>query len=206
MSFHRENVIWQSRDKTWNCGFFRVLDRNMSSYSDEDYDPEWDVDYDYSVFEWVSTGHNDKDEAWGAWTGPNPGSWTVLNYAKDTASECADYDEMVKCFRDPVYAAKKAKKDSRKLIVDTQKSLLSKKSSHAVLREGARVVVYVDNNSLSQSASGFLVRNGDWLMLGKQRVYNVETGKLWIGQKNGMPTGIVDVFESNPRLGYSTWR
>ena len=49
MSFHRENVIWESADGTWSRGFFRVR------WTGDD--PEWDVEYDYGSFEWVSTGH-----------------------------------------------------------------------------------------------------------------------------------------------------
>ena len=78
MSFNRENVVWQSQDGTWNLGFYRVLERFGYS-DDEDYDPEWDVDYDYENFEWLSTGHPSLDAARAEWKGANPGMMVVAS-------------------------------------------------------------------------------------------------------------------------------
>lgn len=81
MSFHRENVIWQSADGTWSRGFFQ-RERGFGSH-DEDYDPEWDDDYDYDTFEWVSAGHRTANEAAAAWHGSNPGGHTEYSYRPD---------------------------------------------------------------------------------------------------------------------------
>lgn len=71
MSFNRENVIWQSADGTWGRGFYESS--STGSYDDEEYDPEWDVDYDYDRFEWVSVGHSTEQAARASWDGENPG-------------------------------------------------------------------------------------------------------------------------------------
>ena len=64
-SFNRENVSWQSPNGTWNLGFFEVV-------WEGDEDPEWEVEYDFDHFEWVSTGHDTQNEADDAWDGSNP--------------------------------------------------------------------------------------------------------------------------------------
>ena len=78
MSTNRENVIWKSRDGTWNRGFYDFYQTG------EDY--EWDVEYDHSSFMWASTGHATKEQANAAWTGSNPGGcWNF-----DTPNEETD--------------------------------------------------------------------------------------------------------------------
>ena len=56
-------------------------------------DPEWDVEYDYSRFESVSTGHPDERTAHDSWQGANPGGYTVYHYA-DSPDMCEQYDAM----------------------------------------------------------------------------------------------------------------
>lgn len=74
MSVHRENVTWKSRDGTWNRGFYDYYSVNRDS---EDWDYEWDVEYNYDTFNWVSTGHATEEAANDAWRGANPGSGEV---------------------------------------------------------------------------------------------------------------------------------
>lgn len=92
MSFNRENITWQSEDGTWNRGFYSCFD-NYSS-DDEDYDPEWDVDYDYDSFEWVSTGHATEQGAWNSWNGANPGGGDMRPWNAQDAEENARLDDM----------------------------------------------------------------------------------------------------------------
>lgn len=95
MSFNRENVVWQSANGTWNIGFYTVHE-SFWSYDDDDYDPEWDVNYDYDSFEWASTGHASKEDAYRAWKGANPGAFSVeLDAERITA-----LDAMLKEFLD----------------------------------------------------------------------------------------------------------
>ncbi len=92
MSFNRENVIWQSKDGRWNRGFFTVHDNWWDGDSD-DYDPEWDVEYDTTSFEWVATGFVEEQGAVDAWDGANPGGWTTCVY-RGNADACNRYDRM----------------------------------------------------------------------------------------------------------------
>lgn len=88
MSFHRENVTWPSPDGRWNIGFYDFYE---TGGDDEDHDPEWDVEYDHSRFNWCSTGHATREEANDAWRGSNPGGGEVY----ETASEqTAKLDQM----------------------------------------------------------------------------------------------------------------
>lgn len=93
MSRHRENVIWQSKDGSWNRGFFESY--ITGDPSDEDYDPEWDVDYDFGAFEWAATGLASPEAANRAWGGANPGGYTQYAYTDASAQQCDEYDAMV---------------------------------------------------------------------------------------------------------------
>lgn len=84
MSQNRENTVWQSADKTWNIGFYEY-------YSTGD-DSEWDVEYT-DKFNWVSTGHSNKDDAIHSWRGANPGSHAVVEYSPETASKVFALDD-----------------------------------------------------------------------------------------------------------------
>ena len=96
MSFNRENIIWQSKNGTWSLGFFTV------AWVDDgpDADPEWDVEYDFGSFEWVSTGHVTDDSAYRAWDGANPGGYDLLPWSTAHAAEAEKYDAMAKAYRD----------------------------------------------------------------------------------------------------------
>lgn len=73
MSVNRENIIWQSRDGTWNRAFYDYYSVNEDS---PDWDYEWDVEYT-DDFNWVRTGLPDADAAKAAWTGANPGGYEM---------------------------------------------------------------------------------------------------------------------------------
>lgn len=68
MSFNRENVVWQSGDSFY-IGFF-----SCSVIGD---DPEWDVEYDYSLFQWASGPHDSEEDALLSWDGANPGGYIL---------------------------------------------------------------------------------------------------------------------------------
>lgn len=78
MSVNRENVVWQSEDGTWSRGFYDFYD--TKDYDDEGYDYEWDVDYEYDSFRWVSCGHATKEQARASWDGANPGGSATVAY------------------------------------------------------------------------------------------------------------------------------
>lgn len=89
MSFNRENVIWQSPDGTWNRGFFDSY--STGSYDDDDYDPEWDVEYSEN-FCWASTGHPTQQAAERSWSGANPGGQSTYPYSDDTQDDIAGFE------------------------------------------------------------------------------------------------------------------
>lgn len=92
MSFHRENIVWQSADGTWNRGFYQVIP--AFNTGDDDYDPEWDDDYDFNRFEWVRTGLRSEDAADAAWEGANPGGYDTIAYGADTDATVRNLDHM----------------------------------------------------------------------------------------------------------------
>lgn len=82
MSYHHDNVVWQSPDGTWNRGFFQEDYLTCGGHEDEcgDETHEWCREFDQSQFMWVSTGHPTQDSSIAAWNGANPGSMTIYAY------------------------------------------------------------------------------------------------------------------------------
>lgn len=75
MSVNRENVIWQSRNGTWNRAFYDFYE--VGDTNDPDWDFEWDVEYT-DDFNWVRTGLASQEAAHQAWDGANPGGYSVI--------------------------------------------------------------------------------------------------------------------------------
>lgn len=109
MSVNRENVVWQSKDGSWNRGFFAFEQVNEDS---EDFDYEWDVEYDYGHFYWASTGHGTKAQAVNSWRGANPSSWDVSPYIDGNKEENNHYDLMAEWVKNPAAEAKFIKKEN----------------------------------------------------------------------------------------------
>lgn len=191
MSFNRENVTWLSpEDGLWRRGFFTVQERSDSWDEDFYYDPEWDVDYDYSSFQWVSRGCRTADEANASWRGANPGSATIV----DDPAECREYDHMAKMHLDPAYAAEWTKKNHTAFLAESQKKIYESGVTDTLL-PGTEVTVYfadkMNPGSAPMGISGPLHLDGDWLVMddwtGKTRkVYNQSTGKLHRHGWNGV--------------------
>ena len=91
MSRHRENVIWESRDRKWNRGFF---DFRVTGPDDE-----WDVEYDHKSFKWVTTDLPTEDAARESWPGANPGGYQRVLWCKDNRDEIARYEKMALAFK-----------------------------------------------------------------------------------------------------------
>lgn len=96
MSCNRENVIWQSENGTWNRAFYAYYDVNTDS---DDFDYEWDVEYT-DDFNWVVTGLASEDAADNAWSGANPGGYSVIAFSPDTARTCAQLDAKASAFKE----------------------------------------------------------------------------------------------------------
>ena len=96
MSCNRENVIWKSRNGSWNRGYFDYYQTG------EDY--EWDVEYNHDRFNWVATGLASKEEANLAQPGANPGGYEL----QDTPNADTDrYDQMAADYQTAMAAERK---------------------------------------------------------------------------------------------------
>lgn len=211
MSKNRENVVWQSKDGTWSIGFYEVIEGDVF---DPDYDDEWDVDYDFSKFWWASTGHATETAAMNSWHGANPGSHTVCPYRRGNTKDIAEYNEMVKCLRDPAYAAAKAAKAERAALRKVA-AKAEARIAESKIGEGDRVSVSVGTGYNYRSFTAYLVREGDWLGVRNDgafaKVYNTKTKKVWMGKRSFMnPTGgeatVVSIERYRVgRYSYSGW-
>lgn len=76
MSFNRENVVWRSPNGTWNRGYYTSFP--IGDTMDDDYDPEWDVDYDMGSFENYRGGFAMVSDAFNYEPMGNPGGGTVV--------------------------------------------------------------------------------------------------------------------------------
>ena len=201
MGLNREHVIWQSADKTWNIGFFDFV--NVGE-SDPDWDYEWDVEYDHTSFWWASTGHSTPDKALESYPGANPGGENGLfAYKRGNTRLCKEYDEMVKCFRSPEYAAAKRLKDQRAKVRNNAKKAL-KEFRENTFGENSMVRVQFGSSVSQSTVEGALQKDGDWLVIRSRdhvlKVYNTKTDAMWIGVKNKAPIGIVAV--QRRKLGF----
>lgn len=95
MSFNRKNIIWQSKDGTWNRAFYEFWEVDTD---DDDFDPEWDVEYGED-FNWVSTGHLTLEAAEESWKGANPGGWDEYPYSPADAAACDEFDQKAQAFQ-----------------------------------------------------------------------------------------------------------
>lgn len=85
-----ECVVWQSKDGSWALGC---------------HEGEGD-DVFFLEFAWVSVGHGTVGGAVASFGGPLPGSGSFpIAYEAGSYEQCDGYDEQVKRFLDPVYAA-----------------------------------------------------------------------------------------------------
>lgn len=183
MSWNHENAAWQSKDKTWNIGFFPATPRGDEN---DGYDPEWDVDYDYYSFANVFTGYKTLEEARiaaGRMYG-NYGGSQVLQLNKENAEEIAKYDQMALWHINPELAKLNQKKQLAKLNREHVKTLKAAFIENNDFK-GRRVAATfkLDDSAYtimgsSQRHTGYLTTEGDWLMLGKVQVKNVKTGRL----------------------------
>lgn len=180
MSFHRENIIWQSKDGSWNRGFYKA--EATGDYSDPDFDPEWDVEYDSSKFEWVSTGHATQEAAYASWRGANPGGHWTLEYSRATAKECAALDEMVWRFRNPEAAIKKDQRALRAKIKKTMTEENLTAGSYVKITTSADANSTIESYATGMVFEGTLTQEGNWLVVyttrGPQKVLNTVNGTI----------------------------
>lgn len=183
MGFNRENAAWQSKDKTWNIGFFPATTQGDEN---DGYDSEWDVDYDYYSFSDVFTGYKTFEEARRA-AGQihgNYGGSQVTNWNKENSQAIAEYEQMALWHTNPELAKLNQKKQLAKLNREHVKKLKEQLTENDDYK-GRRVTITVklDDSAYtrmgaSQAHTGYVSTEGDWLVVGKQKVKNLKTGRL----------------------------
>lgn len=200
MSKNHENVSWQSKDKTWSIGFYNQTRHGNES---DGFDPEWDVDYDFESFEFVSTGHATNEAARNSWHGPNPGTGETVPYTGKDAKEIANYERMALWFKNPELRIEAEKKEAAKQKREHVKKLKAAFDENNDFK-GRRVnlTIKMDDQpwtrmGMTQTHTGNLSLEGDWLMLGKMKVKNMKTGRL-----NGK---IHEIEFDRSSGGYSRW-
>lgn len=190
MSYHWENTIWQSKDGSWNRGFYTRIPGAIpeTRESDEDYDSEWDDDFDLSSFDYLKTGFRTVEEAQRWQPGANPGGWDEISYAGNS-QECKRLDELAHWHKHP---EEKAKHERRELLRKNRehfKKLQETWTPEAIRTAAAdrflklTATIKLDESAFmtygtSITATGRLIEKGDWLMLEGKRIYNLKTDKF----------------------------
>lgn len=180
MSCNRENITWQSKDKTWNVGLYSYYD--MPAQDGEEWDYEWDVEYDHSSFFWASKGHRTAAQAQAAYTG-NPGFSEGVPYSVKTAKEIKAYEELAFAYFQPAAAEKKRKAKVARENAEFRKDLVKTISEDKNLFNVQVRVNFSLEESISKYGSreiltGYPKRDGDWVTVKGQRVYNMKTGRV----------------------------
>lgn len=181
MSFHRANIVWQSKDGSWNRGFYTV---SWVGYEEDGYDPEWDVEYDESSFSWASVGHATKDGACDAWDGANPGSLDVMTYSRANHKEIAILDRMALFYRDPAARLAHMKKEKAKQVKEKQaevKEYMSDRTLEGMTfqRLGLTYDAQPDHENIVHAGKvAYGKADGTWLKVDGKRVYNFATGRV----------------------------
>lgn len=178
MSKNRDNIVWQSKDKTWNLGFYSWEPVNEDS---EDYDSEWDVEYDFSKFAHAFIGHPTPESARAAWPGPNPGSTTTVAYSKGKSEEL---DRMAQFCLHPELEVAAQKKENARLKREHQKALKQKFVENKNFQSDyVAVGIKYDDEPWTRlggtsTYTGYLKREGDWLTIEGKKVINTANGRL----------------------------
>lgn len=190
MSYHWENVVWQSKDGSWSRGFFHRISRSDSpnSWGDEDYDSEWDDDFDFDSFDHVRTGFPTAKAAQSWQPGANPGGCDEIPYAGNS-KESKGLDQLAHWFK---YPEEKKKHDRKELLRKNRehfKALAVEWSPEAMRRSLAdrfdtlQVSLKGDERAFDRLGfqtivTGGLVQDGDWLKIEGKRIYNLKTDKF----------------------------
>jgi hypothetical protein len=188
MSYHWENIVWQSQDGSWNHGYYtRISGAGGGYYSDPDYgyDSERDDDFDYTSFAAVKSGFASSDDAWDFMPFGNPGSGSELSYAGHS-KECKALDQLAHWHRHPEEKAKAERKEHLRRVREHFKKLDEEWPSEAMAAlsygtfqvEFKRDAQVYTRLGISTSSAGALTHAGDWLLVAGAKVYNLKTQKF----------------------------
>lgn len=191
MSYHWENIIWQSKNGLWNRGFYARISNESSPLtwedSEEGYDSEWDDEFDYNRFDYVSLGYGSEEQA-ARWepTG-NPGSYTTMQY-RGNSKHCNALDQLAFFHNNPEALKKHKHKEHLRKNREHFKKLHAEWTPEVIAKGVAgyqcfRVGVKRDERpyeylGATSTAIGAFTQDGDWLEIEGQRIYNSKTGKF----------------------------
>lgn len=189
MSYHWENTVWQSKDGSWNHGYYHRISNESSpqGWGDEDYDSEWDDEFDTSRFDAVRTGFRDEESA-SLWTPyGNPGSLEILHYSGNS-KECKELDLLAFYHAHPEERAKAERKELLRKNREHFKALAAEwtpERIRQVLRGHVRLQAAIKHTEDVHSyfggstlVSGSFKEVGDWLEIEGKRIYNLKTDKF----------------------------
>lgn len=190
MSYHWENTIWQSKDGSWNRGYFKRISRSDSpnAWEDDSYDSEWDDDFDFSGFDYLQTGFRTLTDAQRWEPHGNPGGWDEITYAGNS-KECKHLDQLAHWHRHPDERKKHERRELLRKNREHFKALQAEWTPEAIRAAAAdrfcklTAVLKSDENAFeiygsSNSVSARFVENGDWLEIEGRRIYNLKTDKF----------------------------
>lgn len=187
MSYNWDNVTWQSRDGSWNRGYFKRISMADSPDSWREpelgYDSEWDDEFDGSQFESVGTGFSTLEAARDFHSpSGNPGSSSEVPY-RGNARACKALDLMAFHHTHPEAKAKHDRKIHNRKRREHFAKLEKKWAEEKLGGKRLRVELKEDEEVYSrygctQVLEGLTTQDGDWLMLEGKRVRNLKTGKF----------------------------
>lgn len=191
MSYHWENTIWQSKDGSWNRGYFKRISYfdHPGAWNDPDYgyDSEWDDDFDHSDFDCLMTGFKTEKDAEGYTPHGNPGSCFLIPY-KGNSKECKELDQLAFFHKNPVEREKFERKELLRKNREHFKALASewtpeKMKNLSKTFKTVSVEIKADEAAytslgLTSIFRGYAKVDGDWLIVEGKRVYNLKTNKF----------------------------
>jgi len=189
MSYHWENVIWQSKDGSWNRGYYkRISMASTGGYYDEEYDSEWDDDFDFTGFDYLQTGFRSENDADRYQPHGNPGGATEVYPYKGNSKECKRLDQLAFFHKFP---AEKVKFERKELLRKNREHFKKLAEEWHAERVGeasrnmrkVRVTLKSDERAYDYFGAQLILegnfrKNGDWLEVEGRRIYNMETNKF----------------------------
>lgn len=192
MSYYWENTIWQSKDGSWNHGYYKRISSENSPALWEDpeagYDPEWDDTFDDSEFAAVATGFRTFEAADDFQPYGNPGTYVELPY-KGNSRACKELDLMAQLHKDPEAKAKHDRKVHNRKRREHFAELEKKWESEDFTKCAVSVTIggddrVYDYTGLNTTVTGLMKTEGDWLTVDGKKVRNLKTGKFHNRVKN----------------------
>lgn len=188
MSYHWKNVIWQSKDGSWNRGFYHRISMGgfPSSWKDGDYDSEWDDEFDESSFDYARTGFRSEQDAFNWEPSGNPGGAYTIAY-RGNSKECKELDQLAFFHAHPEEKTKHERREFLRKNREHFKALQTEWTPEKIRAIGRfdTMVATVKGDDKAYSGYGMNydlrgvpVVEGDWLKLEGKPIYNLKTDKF----------------------------